>query len=113
MRESPGGDTAVLYNENGNLIRLLVSHNTQTKDYLGGMVADPFRTGLVTDAGLKGELVIGLSKTVPGRVVGWFCAESKGTLYHLVADMSMPFAVENKDTLMDLTRSLALPKARG
>lgn len=112
VKESPGGDTVVLYNENGNLVRLIASKNEQNREFLSRMITDAFRTPLVTDAGLRGELAIGGSKNVKGRVIAWFYLEADGVSYHLVADLSPGFAMKRKELLVNLAKSLTPAKNR-
>ncbi|MDR3552005.1 MAG: hypothetical protein P4L75_02670 [Clostridia bacterium] len=111
IRESPGGDTVVLYNADGNLVRVLASTNVAGRQFFSDMISSPFKTDLVTESGLRGKISIGGSKSANGRVIAWFCAENGGILFHLVADAAAGFAVENKDSLINIAKSFGIEGA--
>lgn len=107
VRESPAGDSVVLYSEGKNLVRALVSKNSANKTFFEKMLSDPFRASVTTDSGTAGELKIGAVHGAPGRVFAWFSAEMPDFSFHLTADLDIPFAIQNKDTLMRVLKSLS------
>jgi hypothetical protein len=109
-KESPTGETVILYHADKNLIRVIISNNEANKKFIGDLIASPFKTILLTDSGLHGRLSIGTGKNDKKRIIAWFYTESNGFTYHMVADMDIPFAIENKDILILIAKSFTLEK---
>lgn len=106
IRESPAGDSVVLYTEGKNIIRALVSKNSANKSFFEKLLSDPFKAAVKTDSGISGTLKIGASRSEHGRVIAWFYAENGALSVHLFADLDTPFAIRHKDTAMRVLKSL-------
>lgn len=110
IKESPSSETVVLFNADKNLVRIIVSKNENNKQFIGNLIASPFKTTILTDSGLRSEISIGMNKNDKKRIIAWFYTESGGITYHLVADMNTSFAIENKDVLISIAKSFSLEK---
>lgn len=108
IKESPTGDSVVIYNENKNLVRFVISNNNENKQFIGNMIGSPFKSNILTDSGLHGNLSIGTNKNAKDRVLAWFYVDHGGFTYHMIADMDTGFAVENKDLLVNVAKSFAV-----
>lgn len=106
VRENAGGDTAVLYSADGNLLRAFVSDSTRAEELYAGLVKAPFRAEIETESGLPGTLFVGRAKNDAGRVVAFFAAKAGEKRILLAGDLSIGFALENKDQLMNAVKSL-------
>jgi hypothetical protein len=110
IKESPTSETIVLYNGDKNLVRVIISNNEANKKFIGDLIINPFKTIVLTDSGLHGQISIGTNKNDKKRIIAWFYTESGGLTYHMVADLDISFAIQYKDILISIAKSFNLEK---